>query len=265
METMNFEMILLKKEEAVGTVVLNRPKALNPVNQRTAREISAALEELKADENIRSVILTGAGKAFSAGGDIREIENFKPRETMKFRDFMLDIKKMILAVRNTPKPVITSVNGLAYGVGFSLALAGDIVLASEAASFCQVFVKIGLVPDGGSTFFLPRLIGFAQAFPLVFSGDPISAQEALGLGLISKVVAPEKLEEETMALAKKLARGPTRAMGLAKELMYGGMERTLMEQLDEEASVQSLCRLTGDHQEGLQAFHEKRTPEFEGR
>jgi 2-(1,2-epoxy-1,2-dihydrophenyl)acetyl-CoA isomerase len=262
---MDFEMILLKKEEAVGTIVLNRPKALNPVNNKTAQEISAALEDLKADENIRSVILTGAGKAFSAGGDIREIENYTPQEAMKFRDFMLVIKKMILDIRNTPKPVITAVNGLAYGVGFSLALSGDIVLASENASFCQVFVKIGLVPDGGSTFFLPRLIGFARAFPLVFSGDPIGAQEALALGLASKVVTPGKLEEEAMTLAKKLAQGPTRAMGLAKELMYAGMERTLSEQLDEEASVQCLCRLTRDHQEGLQAFHEKRVPKFEGR
>jgi 2-(1,2-epoxy-1,2-dihydrophenyl)acetyl-CoA isomerase len=178
---------------------------------------------------------------------------------------MLGIKKMILDIRNTPKPVITAVNGLAYGVGFSLALAGDIVLASEIASFCQVFVKIGLVPDGGSTFFLPRLIGFSRAFPLVFSGDPISAKEALALGLVSRVVAPDRLEEEAMALAGKLAQGPTRAMGLAKELMYAGMERTLSEQLDEEASVQCLCRLTRDHQEGLQAFHEKRAPKFEGR
>ena len=262
---MEFEMILLKKEEAVGTIVLNRPKALNPVNKKTAQEISAALEDLKADPNIRSVILTGAGKAFSAGGDIREIENYTAQETMKFRDFKLVVKKMILDIRNTPKPVITAVNGLAYGVGFSLALSADVVLASENAGFCQVFVKIGLVPDGGSTFFLPRLIGFARSFPLVFSGDPISAKEALALGLVSKVVPPDKLEEEAIALARKLAQGPTRAMGLAKELMYAGMERTLSEQLDEEASVQCLCRLTRDHQEGLQAFHEKRSPRFEGR
>jgi 2-(1,2-epoxy-1,2-dihydrophenyl)acetyl-CoA isomerase len=262
---MAFEMILLKKEGAVGTIVLNQPKALNPINQNTAREISAALEELKADPNIRSLILTGAGKAFSAGGDIREIESYPPQEGMKFRDFMLVIKKMILDIRNTPKPVITAVNGLAYGVGFSLALSGDIVLASESASFCQIFVKVGLVPDGGSTFFLPRLVGFARAFPLVFSGDPIGAEEARALGLVSKVVPPDRLEEEATTLAKKLAQGPTRAMGLAKGLLYAGMERTLSEQLDEEASLQCLCRLTRDHQEGLQAFHEKRSPRFEGR
>ena len=262
---MDFETILLKKEEAVGTIVLNRPKALNPVNRKTAQEISAALEDLKADENIRSVILTGAGKAFSAGGDVKEIENYTPQEGLNYRDFMLVIKKMILDIRAIPKPVIMAINGLAYGVGFSLALSGDILLASESASFCQVFVKIGLVPDGGSTFFLPRLIGFARAFPLVFSGDPISAKEALALGLVSRIVSPDKLEEEAVALAKKLSLGPTRAMGLAKELMYAGMERTLSEQLDEEASVQSLCRLTRDHQEGLKAFHEKRFPRFEGR
>lgn len=178
---------------------------------------------------------------------------------------MLVTKKMILDIRSIPKPVITAVNGLAYGVGFSLALSGDIILASESSTFCQVFVKVGLVPDGGSTFFLPRLIGFARAFPLVFSGEPISAQEALALGLVSKVFPPEKLGEEALTLAKKLAQGPTRAMGLAKELMYAGMERTLSEQLDDEASFQCFCRLTRDHQEGLQAFLGKRAPKFEGR
>jgi 2-(1,2-epoxy-1,2-dihydrophenyl)acetyl-CoA isomerase len=258
---MEFEMILLKKEEAVGTIVLNRPKALNPVNKKTAQEISAALEDLKADPNIRSVILTGAGKAFSAGGDIREIENYTAQETMKFRDFMLVVKKMILDIRNTPKPVITAVNGLAYGVGFSLALSGDIVLASETASFCQVFVKIDRSRTADQPFSASS-IGLPGPFA-VFRGP--DQRKSSAIGLVSKVVPPDRLEEEAMALARKLAQGPTRAMGLAKELMYAGMERTLSEQLDEEASVQCLCRLTRDHQEGLQAFHEKRSPRFEGR
>jgi 2-(1,2-epoxy-1,2-dihydrophenyl)acetyl-CoA isomerase len=261
---MELETILVKRDEAVGTIILNRPKSLNPLNNQCAREICAGIAELGADKNIRAVILTGAGNAFSAGGDIKEIKSSPPEEAMPFRDFMLVVKKVILDIRSLPKPVITAVNGLAYGVGFSLALAGDIILASDQATFCQVFVKIGLIPDGGSTYFLPRLIGFARAFPLVFSGDPIGAQEALNLGLISKVVPGDKLAEEAMGLAKKLAQGPTRAMGLAKELLYAGMERTLSDQLDEEASIQSLCRLTKDYQEGLQAFLEKRSPRFTG-
>ncbi len=262
---MDFETILLKKQEGVGTIVLNRPRALNPLSYKAGVEISAAVEDLKRDDQVRAVIITGAGTAFSAGGDIREIEKAPPQEGVKFREFMLVVKKVIVDIRGLPKPVITAVNGLAYGVGFSLALCGDIILAAETASFCQVFVKVGLIPDGGSTFFLPRLIGFARTFPLVFSGDPISAKEAFDLGLVSKVVACEKLEEEALDLAKRLANGPTRAMGLAKELIYGGMEKTLSDQLDAEASVQCLCRLTRDHQEGLLAFREKRAPKFEGR
>lgn len=262
---MDFETILLKKEEGVGTIILNRPKALNPLSYKAGVEISAAVEDLKRDDQVRAVIITGAGTAFSAGGDIREIEKAPPQEAVKFRDFMLVVKKVILDIRGLPKPVITAVNGLAYGVGFSLALCGDIILAAENASFCQVFVKVGLIPDGGSTFFLPRLIGLARTFPLVFSGDPISAKEAFDLGLVSKVVASENLGDEALALAKKLSQGPTQAMGLAKELIYGGMEKTLSEQLDAEASIQCLCRLTRDHREGLLAFREKRAPKFEGR
>ncbi len=262
---MEFETILLKKEAGVGVITLNRPKALNPINALAGREIIAALEDLKNDGAVRSVVLTGEGGAFSAGGDIKEIEKAPPQEALAFRDFMLVVKQVILEIRNRPKPVVTAVNGLAYGVGFSLALAGDIVLASEQATFCQVFVKVGLVPDGGSTFFLPRLIGFARTFPLVFLGEPISARQALEFGLISRVVPAEKLKEEAMSLAGKLAQGPTRAMGLAKELIYSGMERSLSDQLDEEASIQCLCRLTEDHQEGLRAFRGKRSPSFKGK
>ena len=263
-DAMELESILVKRDEGVGTIILNRPKALNPLSNQCNREISATIAEFRTDKNIRSVIITGVGNAFSAGGDIKEIESYPPQEALNFRDAMLIMKKTILDIRNLPKPVITAVNGLAYGLGCSLALTGDIILASDQATFCQAFVKVGLIPDGGSTFFLPRLIGTARAFPLVFSGDPIGAQEAFSIGLVSKVIAADKLAEEAMALAKKLAQGPTRAMGLAKELIYAGMERTLSDQLENEGSVQCLCRLTKDYQEGFRAFREKRAPKFVG-
>lgn len=262
---MEFETILLKKTDGVGTIQLNRPQTLNPLNMRCFTEITRAVEDLSGDPRIRSVILAGTGKAFSAGGDIKEIESFSPQDALVFRDFMLEVKKAILCLRELAKPVITAVNGLAYGAGFSLALAGDVILASEDAKFCQVFVRVGLVPDAGSTFFLPRLIGTARAFPLIFLGEPIGAKEAESLGMVSKVVPAANLDEEAMNLAQKLAQGPTRAMGLAKKLVYGGLEKTLAEQLDDEASIQVLCSMTQDHREGIRAFKEKRNPQFQGK
>jgi 2-(1,2-epoxy-1,2-dihydrophenyl)acetyl-CoA isomerase len=161
--------------------------------------------------------------------------------------------------------VIAAVNGMAYGVRFSLALACDVILASEKARFCRVFVHVGLAPDAGSTYFLPRMIGTARTFPLIFSGEPIGVQEALARGLVRKVVPGEKLPEEALALAKKLAQGPTRAMGLAKKLVYTGLGKSHSDQLDEKANDQTIGRLTEDHREGLRAFKEKRSPKFQGK
>jgi len=262
---MGFEAILFTKTEGVGKIVLNRPKAMNPLNLKTFQEISLAAEDARNDPGVRAVILTGSGNAFSAGGDIREIESFPPGDTVLFRDFMLAVKKTVLDLRSLEKPVIGAVNGLAYGAGFSLALACDVVLASEKASFCQVFVRVGLVPDAGSTYFLPRMVGTARSLALIFSGEPLSAQEAVAMGLIHKVVPAEKLEEEAASLAKKFAGGPTRAMGMAKRLIYGGLEKNLSDQLEDEASLQTVVRLTEDHREGLLAFKEKRNPQFKGK
>ena len=262
---MGFEMILFAKREGVGIISLNRPKILNPLNSRTFREISSALKDARRDPDIRVVILRGEGNAFSAGGDIKEIESFPPGDVNEFQDFMMLVKKTILDLHSLEKPVIAAVNGLAYGAGFSLALACDIILASEKACFCQVFVHVGLAPDAGSTYFLPRMIGTARTFPLIFLGEPVPAPEAQAMGLISRVVPGEKLEEEALTLAKKVAQGPTRAMGLAKRLIYTGLGKSLSDQLDEEANVQTICRLTEDHREGLRAFKEKRTPGFKGK
>ncbi len=262
---MGFEAILFTKTDGVGEIVLNRPKAMNPLNLKTFQEISLAVEDIRNDINVRAVILTGSGNAFSAGGDIKEIESFPAGEAVMFRDFMLAVKKTILDLRTLEKPIIGAVNGLAYGAGFSLAMACDVILASDKASFCQVFVRVGLVPDAGSTYFLPRLIGTARSLAMVFSGEPVNAQEAAAMGLVTKVVLAEKLNEEANALAKKFAQGPTRAMGMAKRLIYGGLEKNLADQLDDEANLQTLSRLTEDHKEGLLAFREKRTPQFKGK
>ncbi len=262
---MGWEMIVFTKENGVGTISLNRPKILNPLNSKSFQEISLALAEIGRDPEIRSVILTGTGNGFSAGGDIKEIESFAPGEVCEFQDFMMVVKKTVLDLHSLEKPVIAAVNGLAYGAGFSLALACDVILVAEKTRFCQVFVHVGLTPDAGSTYFLPRMIGTARTFPLIFLGEPIGAQEALAMGLVSKVVPGEKLPEEALALAQKLAQGPTRAMGLAKRLVYTGLGKSLSDQLDEEANVQTICRLTEDHREGLRAFKEKRSPRFQGK
>lgn len=262
---MEFETILLAKENGVGTICLNRPKILNPLSSKCFQEISAALGGMGRDPEVRAVILKGAGNGFSAGGDINEIESFAPGDVVEFGDFMRVVKKTVLDLHSLEKPVIAAVNGLAYGAGFSLALACDVILASEKARFCQVFVHVGLAPDAGSTYFLPRMIGTARTFPLIFSGEAIGAQEALAMGLVSKVVPAEKLDEEAMNLAKKLAQGPTRAMGLGKRLIYAGLGKSLSDQLDEEGNVQTICRLTEDHREGLRAFKEKRSPRFQGK
>jgi len=262
---MAYEMILFSKADGVGTISLNRPKILNPLSSQTFQEVSSALKEIGGDPEIRAVILKGEGNGFSAGGDIKEIESFPAGDVSDFQDFMIVVKKTVLDLHSLEKPVIAAVNGVAYGAGFSLALACDVILASDKARFCQVFVHVGLAPDAGSTYFLPRLIGTARTFPLIFLGEPIPAQEAQAMGLISRVVPGEKLEEEAAALAKKLAQGPTRAMGLAKRLVYSGLGKSLSDQLDDESNVQTICRLTEDHREGLRAFKEKRTPRFQGK
>lgn len=178
---MEYETIIMRKEDGVGVICLNRPKIMNALNSKCFKEISSALAEMSQDSSIRAVILKGEGNAFSAGGDIKEIESFSPGDVVAFRQFMMVVKKTILDMHSLEKPLIAAVNGLAYGAGFSLALACDIILASQKARFCQAFVHVGFVHDSGSTYFLPRMIGTARTFPLIFQGEPISAQEAHAL------------------------------------------------------------------------------------
>jgi len=260
---MNYERILFQKEGSIATITFHDPEKLNPMSLHMAEDIRSALDECGRDEEIRAAILTGAGRAFSAGGDLREIR--KKVSPLAFRDGIAQVFKATLAIADLEKPVIAAVNGPAVGVAFNMVLACDIVVASEAASFSEIFVHIGLIPDGGAHFLLPRIIGLAKAKELIYTGKMISAQEAETLGLVNQVVPPDKLNSAAREWADRLAKGPTRAIGMAKKLLHLSFQSHLAEMIRMETEIQTLLRETEDHQEGIAAFFEKRSPLFKGK
>jgi len=260
---MNYESILVKKEGKISTIVLNRPQALNFLDPVMAEEIEQALRDAEKDEGVRAIVITGAGRAFSAGGDLKFMR--EDHTACEFYQRMEYITRFIRSLINLPKPVIASVNGPAVGGGCSIALAADMILAAETATFAEVFVRIGLIPDCGGIFLLSRRIGLTRAKDLVFTGRTIGAREAERMGMITRAVPAEALEEETRKMAQELAAGPTMAMGIAKRLLNQSYESDFETLLRMENSNQALLRLSGDHREGVKAFFEKRKPEFKGR
>jgi len=260
---MDYEKIIFKKEGSIATITFNDPEKLNPMGIKMAENIRSALEECGRDEEVRAIIMTGAGRAFSAGGDLREIrENVPP---LVFRDGIALVFKVVLAIADLEKPVIAAVNGPAVGVAFNMVLACDIVVASEEASFSEIFVRIGLIPDGGAHFLLPRIIGLAKAKEFIYTGKIISAREAETLGLVNQVVPPDKLNSAAQQWANRLANGPTRAIGMAKKLLNHSFQTGLAEMIEVETEIQTLLHETEDHKEGISAFFEKRTPSFKGK
>jgi 2-(1,2-epoxy-1,2-dihydrophenyl)acetyl-CoA isomerase len=260
---MGYESILFKKEGKVATITLNRPQSLNFLDPIMAEEMDHALGEAERDEGVGAVVLAGAGRAFSAGGDLKFMK--EDHTAYEFYQRMEYITRFIRTMINLPKPIIASVNGPAVGGGCSIALAADIILASETATFGEVFVRIGLIPDCGGIFLLSRRIGLTRAKDLVFTGRTIDAGEAERMGMINRVVPAEALEEETRKMALELAGGPTLAMGIAKRLLNQSYESDFDTLLRLENSHQALLRLAEDHREGVKAFFEKRKPEFKGR
>ena len=260
---MDYEAIIVRKEGRVATLIMNRPKALNFLDPIMAEEIEGALADFEKDEGVRAVVITGAGRAFSAGGDVKAMQReMTVQELMKRMEVVTRfIKDMI----NLPKPIIASVNGPAVGGGCNIALAADIVLASEKATFAQVFSRIGLIPDCGGIYSLSRRVGLTRAKDLVFTGRMVDAHEAERIGLVNRVFAAEVLEEETRKIAEELASGPTMALGIAKRLLNQSYESDFEAILLAENSSQVLLRKTEDHREGVRAFFEKRKPEFRGR
>jgi 2-(1,2-epoxy-1,2-dihydrophenyl)acetyl-CoA isomerase len=260
---MDYETIILKKEEGVATIILNRPDRRNAITSTMSAELLKATEELGWDDAVKVVVITGAGPAFCAGGDLESLLGATPLEIAEV--IRKGGTRIILNLRKMLKPVIVSVNGAAVGAGCNLALAGDIIIASENARFGEVFVNIGAHPDWGGTYFLPRLVGVTKACELFFTGKTLDAKEAERIGLVNEVVPADLLETRTRELALSLARGPSVAIGLIKNSIYQGLETDLASALENEAKAQALCFLTDDLKEGLKSFLEKRPPAFTGK
>lgn len=248
----------------VATLTLNRPQAFNSFNREMALLFQVELQLCRDDKSIRAILITGEGKAFCAGQDLKEVTT--PELNPGFKKILKEhYNPIIELIRNIEKPVVCAVNGVAAGAGANIALACDIVIASENASFIQAFSKIGLVPDSAGTFFLPRLIGFQKATALMMLGDKVSAKEAENLGMIYKALSAEDYLAEAQNTAQILSKMPTKALGMTKRLLNKSMTNNLTEQLALEGELQIEAAQSEDYAEGVDAFVNKRKPEFKGR
>ena len=260
-----YEHILVSEGEGIVTITLNRPDKLNAFIGHMRRDLAEALERAGSDRATRVVIVTGAGRAFCAGGDIAFMsELMERRDSDEFERILGAGRRVISAIRMMTKPVIAAVNGPASGAGFNLALACDLRIASSNATFSQSFVKIGLHPDWGGTYFLPRLVSPNKACELFFLGDTIDAAEALRLNIVNQVVAPEELEAVSLQLAERLRAAPPIAIASAKQAVYVSGTSDLDEMLRYETEAQLRCFESDDGHEGVRAFFEKRDPRFTG-
>ena len=263
----DYECLLYEVKDAIATLTLNRPERLNALGGTLRDDLYAAVLRASQDADVRVIVVTGAGKGFCAGGDVKAMNEVKEgRAERPLIDKVAPLRdRVLLAMRDAPQPVIAAVNGAAAGAGMNLALGCDIRLASTAAKFTQAFVKRGLHPDWGGTYFLPRLVGMAKACELIFTGDIIDAGEALRLGLVSAVYAPEELLPATHELARKIAAGPPIAIRLAKRALYHSQDVDLRAALEFETFAQNIASETEDAREGIRAFVEKRPAAFKGR
>ncbi len=262
-----YETILYEKAGGVATVSLNRPDRLNAFNGQMHGELHDALDGAAADDEVRCAVLRGAGRGFSAGADLRSEDlSREDGEVPDLGEYLRrTYSRTVTRIAWMEKPVVASLHGPVYGAGVGLALACDLRLAAESAKFSVAFVKIGLMPEAGVSFFLPRVVGLGRAMQMSMLGDAVDAGEAYRIGLVNRVVADEKLEEETAALADRLAAMPTLALGRTKRSLYASFEGDLATILEAEAEGQAACGYTADHAEGVAAFFEKRDPNFTGR
>jgi 2-(1,2-epoxy-1,2-dihydrophenyl)acetyl-CoA isomerase len=255
--------VLYQVDGAVATITLNRPDVLNALNTPLMLALREALTQAQTDEAVRAVIVTGAGRGFSAGADLASSSpggGSDPGSTLRDR-----YHPVITLMRSMPKPIISAVNGVAAGAGMSIAMAGDIILAGRSASFLQAFSKIGLVPDAGSTWFLPRYVGDVRARAMAILADRISAEDAKSFGLVWQVCEDDALQTQAREMAAKLASMPTRAYAMIKEALNDSHQRDLPTQLELEAELQMKAAKTEDFREGVAAFLQKRPPQFKGR
>jgi 2-(1,2-epoxy-1,2-dihydrophenyl)acetyl-CoA isomerase len=256
------EAVRFETADQIATITLNRPQALNALDRAMKTELLARLRSVERDRSVRAVVLTGEGRAFCAGQDLRE--PFGGEHPTLADELRLRYNPVILAIARLAKPVIAAVNGVAAGAGCSLALACDLRLAADGATFVLAFGRVGLVPDSGATWFLPRIVGQARAAELALLGDPVSADEAARIGLVNRVVPAESLLDEARALAARLAEGSPLAMGLTKRALRYGANASLEAALEHEAALQGIAGRSKDHEEGVAAFRAKRAARFTG-
>ncbi len=259
---MNYETLIYQKTDKIARITLNRPEVLNALNAQMLRELPEAIEQASKDDDVRVVIIAGAGRSFCAGGDHRHIEALRgPSEGIA--DFTFT-EKVILGLQRMGKPTIAMVNGPAVGGGFDIALACDMRIGSENARFMVAFTRIGLVPGTGSGWLLPRIVGLSKACRIIFTGDLVEAEEAHQMGLLDWLVPSDRLEEEAMALASRLAQGPPIAISFDKMVIYEGLNSDFETALKLGSMCERLCLGTEDFKEGIRAFAEKRPPVFRG-
>lgn len=259
------DTILFEIADGIATITLNRPDRLNAFTDEMLAALGDALKNAERDEAVRCLVITGSGRGFSAGQDLASVQEREASGGMSFRAHLEHAYNPIIRrIRSMEKPVVAAVNGVAAGAGASLALACDLRIAAESASFIQAFIGVGLIPDNGSTWFLPQMIGFPRAFELAITGRRLTAKEAFDLGVLNQVVPDEDLVDAVLNLALQLADSPTKAVGLTKRAMNRALTSSLDEALDYEAQLQEIAGRTADHREGVAAFLAKRPPQFKG-
>ena len=262
---MEYYAILFKKERGKVTITLNRPRALNALNGEMIGELLSALRQAAEDPEVKVLILTGAGRAFCFGADVSEFGRHKDQQTQEATLLLLQkSQEIIRLLAGMLIPTIAALNGFATGLGLDLALACDLRIAAERAKIAEAFISMGLIPDGGGTFFLPRLVGLAKAAEMIFTGEPLSSVEAERIGLINRVVPNEDFVKAIEDLSDKMVRKPSLALGLAKQALWKNLQGDLDSALKIEAKSQKICLASADHREAVQAFLEKRDPVFRG-
>jgi 2-(1,2-epoxy-1,2-dihydrophenyl)acetyl-CoA isomerase len=258
-----YQFLTFEVSSGVATMILNRPEVYNALNDEITFEMQDALKVVARNEEIRVLVITGSGKAFCSGQDLKAASGEQKRSFMK--SLHTRYNPIIRSIRNLPKPVIGKINGVAAGAGCSLALACDIIVAAEEATFIEVFINIGLVPDSGSSYFLPRRVGQARAFEMCSMGSRVKASEALAMGLINKVVQASELDTEIKRYTDYYVNAPTRSIGIIKRMLEKSATSTLDEMLEYEAYCQEIAGSTSDYKEGVNAFLAKRKPVFIGK
>jgi 2-(1,2-epoxy-1,2-dihydrophenyl)acetyl-CoA isomerase len=262
---LDYSTLLFEIDRGVLTITLNRPEVYNALNEAMKRELNDALKEAEKDSNVRCVVIRGSGdKAFCSGQDLKEHAGKETRRSLK-ESLEKSYNPMIRKMRSMEKPIIGMINGVAAGAGLSIALACDMRIMADTAKLIEVFIRIALVPDSGSHWFLPRLVGMAKAFEYAALGNDITAAEAERVGLVNRVVPAAELEKATREIAEKLAHSPTKSIGLIKRTLNKSLSSDLDSLLDYEAYIQEIASLTEDHKEGVAAFLEKRAAQFKGR